>query len=73
MTRHEYFTKRCNELGVLDADSDYNGMLGKSVLELSEVFSNQGHSGQSAALTMALYQQLMTEWEDPKTHNTSNI
>jgi hypothetical protein len=50
-----------NELrlaGLLDEDSDYNGMLGQAVLELVKVFSNQGHSGFSASATASLFNEL---------------
>ncbi len=36
----------------------YNGMTGKAVMELIEVFSNQGHSGMSAALVVDLFRKL---------------
>lgn len=62
MNRHEFFQKRLKELGVMDKDSDYNGLLGKWVEELSETFSKQGHSGYSAVLTIQLFNQLMEEW-----------
>ena len=64
MNRHEYFKKRLKKLGVLDKDSDYNGMIGKSVRQLSSVFSKQGHSGMSAQITMSLFNQLMSEWNN---------
>lgn len=63
--RHEFFTRRVKELGLLDKDSDYDGMLGKAVLELSEVFGKQGHSGFSANATRSIFNQLMDEWENP--------
>ena len=53
--RHEYFKKRLNDLGMYDQDSDYEGMIGNAIEELSEVFSNQGHSGGSASITIALF------------------
>lgn len=62
MSRHEYFQKRLKDLGVTDADADYNGMIGKAVEELSYTFSNQGHSGASAEMTMDLFNVLMKEW-----------
>ena len=64
MTRHEYFKKRLSELGMYDADSDYDGMIGQAVEKLSEVFSEQGHSGMSAAITIRLFNKLMGEWDD---------
>lgn len=44
--------------GLLDKDSDYEGMLGDSVLELLKVLGEQGHSGTSAAMTVDLFSKL---------------
>lgn len=41
--------------GLFDADSDYNGMLGKAVMELVEVFAKQGHSGGSASIVLPVF------------------
>ena len=41
--------------GLFDPDSDYDGELGKSVLELVEVFAKQGHTGNSAAMAMSIF------------------
>lgn len=41
--------------GLYDADSDYDGMLAKSVEELVRVFAAQGHSGFSAHQTMKIF------------------
>lgn len=43
------------QAGLFDADSDYDGELGKSVLELVETFAKQGHSGGSAAMAMSIF------------------
>lgn len=64
MTRHEYFVKRMKELGVYDEDSDYGGMIGKSVERMSITFGLEGHSGMSATITNQLWNQLMREWDD---------
>ena len=45
--------------GVLDKDSDYNGMLGEAVLEIVKIFAKQGHSGGSAAMTIAMLEKLL--------------
>lgn len=63
MNRHEFFKKRLTELGLYDADADYGDMIGKSVEQLSEMFSSQGHSGMSAQITLAVFMQLIDEWE----------
>jgi len=61
-TRHEFFKRRLSELGMYDADSDYDGMIGAAIEELSLVFSKQGHSGGSAQITIGLFNQLFNEW-----------
>jgi hypothetical protein len=55
----EEHAKRELELaGLLDKDSDYDGMLGKAVQQLIRVFETQGHSGMSAAMTVDLFSRL---------------
>lgn len=44
--------------GLFDDDSDYNGAIGESVMELIEVFSKQGHSGMSAPYVASIFQKL---------------
>lgn len=66
MTRHEYIINRLNELQMFDDDSDYGGNIGKWVCELSEVFSNQRHSGMSAAETLFIFNKLMDEYSNGK-------
>ena len=48
-----------------DEDSDYDGLIGKWVEELSEVFANQGHSETSAEMTLMLFNKLMDEYKHP--------
>jgi len=48
-----------DRVGLFDEDSDYNGMIGKAVLELLDTFAKQGHSGFSAALTTELFDKLV--------------
>jgi hypothetical protein len=60
--RHQFFIKRLHELGMYDKDSDYEGMLGQAVEELSATFAKQGHSGFSAVVTVGLFNQLMDEY-----------
>lgn len=45
--------------GLFDADSDYGGMLGKAVLDLTKTFSKQGHSGCSAGMTLELFNKVI--------------
>lgn len=55
--------------GLFDADSDYSGKLGESVMDLVTAFANQGHSGYSAELVLDLFHkvagyQILTPLED---------
>ena len=61
-TRHEFFIRRLKEMGLYDKDSDYGGLVGKWVEELSKTFADQRHSGESAATTRAVFNQLMDEY-----------
>lgn len=47
-----------NRVGLFDKDSDYDGELGKGVLELIKLFASQGHSGNSAEMTIELFEKL---------------
>jgi hypothetical protein len=62
------FKKRLDGLGMYDEDSDYDGMIGKAIEELSHTFSEQGHSGMSAQITMGLFNQLMDEYNSPDSY-----
>jgi len=48
--------------GLLDADSDYDGMLGEAVLELVSVFDAQEHSGMSASMVRSIFDNL-AKWK----------
>ena len=61
--RHDFFKQRLRELGLYDKDSDYEGLIGKWVEQLSEIFASQGHSEGSATITLGVFNQLMDEWE----------
>lgn len=39
-------------------DSDYDGMIANSVIELINVFAKQGHSGYSAMLTLRVFNEI---------------
>lgn len=64
MNRHTYFKKRLKELGVLDKNSEYNGLIGKWVRQLSATLSTQGHRGSTMVITVDLLNQLMIEWNE---------
>jgi hypothetical protein len=44
--------------GLFHKDSDYDGMLGKAVLDIIKIFANQGHSGMSAHYALDLVNRL---------------
>ena len=54
---------RLQEWGLFDKDSDYGGMLGEAVMELVETFSDQGHSGMSAALTRQVFNTIFDAYD----------
>jgi hypothetical protein len=58
MSLIEYAEEEIKAAGLNDPDSDYNGNIGKAVLELIQVFSNQGHSGMSASIVRELFSKL---------------
>ena len=60
-TDSQLFAHAANELqraGLLDEGSDYDGMVGRAVLDLIELFATQGHSGMSAMMTIQLFDEL---------------
>lgn len=44
--------------GLFDKDSDYDGDVGKNIMQLIKVFAKQGHSGMSASMVVSLFQKL---------------
>jgi hypothetical protein len=50
--------KELQVAGLFDKDSDYNGGIGEAVIELIDVFSNQGHSGGSASMVRRIFNKL---------------
>jgi hypothetical protein len=59
MSLVEYAQNELQLAGLLDEDSDYNGMLGKAALAIIEVFAAQGHSGASAEMVTQVVYRLM--------------
>lgn len=44
--------------GLFDKDSDYEGMLGPSVMKLIRVFAEEGHSGMSAHIALQIFNRV---------------
>ena len=52
--------KRNLELaGLFKEDSDYGGMLGKAVMKLVETHLDEGHSGMSHEITLAVFNKVI--------------
>jgi len=45
--------------GLFDSNSDYGGMLGNAIMKMVELFAEEGHSGASAAMTIAVLEKLL--------------
>lgn len=45
--------------GLYDKDADYGGMLPEAVLKCVKAFSEAGHSGYSAAMTISILEKLL--------------
>lgn len=58
MSLREHAEREVRLAGLLDKDSDYNGMVGEAVIELAETLGKQGHSGFSAMLTLAAFNEV---------------
>jgi hypothetical protein len=44
--------------GLFDKDADYGGMLADGVMRLVKTFAEEGHSGGSAHMTMAIFEKV---------------
>ena len=58
MNSIERAQKELELAGLFDKDSVYGGLIGNSVMELFKTFLDQGHSGYSAAITVAVFDRL---------------
>lgn len=54
----DYAYNQLYKAGLFDKDSDYNGDLGKAVIDLITLFSSQGHSGYSADYVRLIFNRL---------------
>ncbi len=54
----EHANSELNRVGLLDKDSDYDGELGYSTLNLIKLLASQGHSGNSLEMTIQLFTKL---------------
>ncbi len=54
----EYAKQELSIAGLFDKDADYDGMIGKAVLELVETFAAQDHSGFSANYVLEIFDKV---------------
>jgi hypothetical protein len=54
----DYARSEMQIAGLFDADSDYGGALAESVLKLIKMFSDEGHSGASAGLSLSIFEKV---------------
>jgi hypothetical protein len=54
----EFARSELERAGMFDKDSDYGGMLGEAVLKMVEQFAEEGHSGFSASMAIALFEKV---------------
>lgn len=57
----QHAKKELELAGLFDKDSDYNGMIGKDVYKLIQVFAAQGHSGNSAQTVIQFFNTLSNQ------------
>jgi hypothetical protein len=63
MNLHQYAKVWVKSRGLLDKDSDYDGMLGQAILELIDIFRTQRHSGYSANLVKEMFYRLLNDYD----------
>lgn len=54
-----YGRSELQSAGLFGEDADYGGMLGDAVLAIVKLFAQQGHSGMSAGMTIAILEKLL--------------
>ena len=58
MNLKEHAKFELDRAGLFNSDSDYNREIAKSVMELINVFADQGHSGTSANIVRSIFNEL---------------
>lgn len=53
-----YAKEELERAGLFGPESDYGGMIGESVMKMIKEFADEGHSGNSAMQTLAIFQRL---------------
>ncbi len=58
MSLQNFARDEMKRAGLFDADSDYGGMLGDSVMKMIDVFADEGHSGFSAGMAISIFEKV---------------
>ena len=58
MSLVEFARDELTRAGMFDKDSDYGGMLGDAVMKMVAQFAEEGHSGMSASMAIALFKRV---------------
>src|SRR5260221_727459 len=64
MNSREFAKKWLEQHGMFDADSDYGGMVGESVMEVWNLIAEQGHSGFSAAMLFSCIESIHKDYSN---------
>src|SRR5689334_19137122 len=54
----EYAKEELTRAGYFSKDSDYGGLIGEAVMKMIKLFSDEGHSGFSAPMTINIFKQV---------------
>lgn len=60
--RHEFVKRRLREMKLYDEQTEHAGRIGEAVEELSALFAQQAHHGESGSLALATFARLIGEW-----------
>lgn len=66
----EHAEREMRLAGLYDEDADYDGMIPEAVMAIVKTFAEQGHSGASAGMVLAILDRVMRF--EPLTELTSN-
>ncbi len=64
MTSREFARKWLEKQGMFDKDSDFDGWIGETVMEVWNFIADQGHSGGSAAMLFACLDGIRKDYDD---------
>lgn len=66
MNYRQFAKEYLDDIGAYDKDTMYGGMLGEAVMKLVETMEGEGHSGNSFAMTVMIFNGLNMAYENPE-------